>query len=82
MKCNICKGGHRTRDHDNFEALKTAKIGTKEESFWTDVVKKTEIEIKSLEKMLTFNKAILVMANDKIDDETDIREEQKHNGNR
>jgi len=45
------------------------KIGTPEEAFWTDVKKKTEQEISTLEKLLKFNKAILAMCDVKIEDE-------------
>lgn len=45
------------------------KIGNKEEAFWTNVKEKTEIEIEALERALKFNKAILEMANFKIETE-------------
>ena len=43
-----------------------AKIASPEEAFWIEVQKKTEQEIKTLENMLKFNKAILTMCNGKI----------------
>ena len=46
------------------------KIGTKEEAYWTEIKKKTETEIATLEKMLKFNKAILEMVKEKIKNET------------
>lgn len=45
------------------------KIGTKAEKFWTDVKEKTIKEIETLENMLTFNRAILEMAEVKIEAE-------------
>lgn len=39
------------------------KIVTEEQKFWTDVKETTEGEIKRLEKLLKFNKAVVEMAN-------------------
>ena len=43
----------------------TAKIGSKEDKFWFEVMTKTKEEIDRLEKMLKFNKAILEMCKTK-----------------
>lgn len=43
-----------------------AKIANPEEAFWIEIQKKTEQEIKTLENMLRFNKAILDMCMVKI----------------
>lgn len=42
------------------------KIGTKDEAYWTGIKEKTETEIKALENMLKFNRAILEMSKEKI----------------
>lgn len=42
------------------------KVATKEEAYWINIKKETEIMIDKLEKGLKFNKAILVMAENKI----------------
>lgn len=48
------------------EAIKTAVIVSKEEAFWTDIERKTALEIETLEKMLKFNQSILSMCQEKI----------------
>lgn len=42
------------------------KIGTKDEAYWLGIKEKTENEIKALENMLKFNRAILEMSKTKI----------------
>lgn len=42
------------------------KIGSKEESFWTDVKESTQSEIDKLEKLLKFNKGVLWLAEMKV----------------
>ncbi len=42
------------------------KVATKEEAYWIEVKRSTAIQIDNLEKSLKFNKAILVMAENKI----------------
>jgi len=48
------------------------KIGSKEESFWQDVVDSECIEIEGLEKMMKLHCAVRLMAQDKV-----IHEEAK-----
>ena len=43
------------------------KIGTKEEAYWTEIRDSTSKELEQLEKMVKFNKAILLMCEDKIE---------------
>lgn len=45
------------------------KFVSKEEAYWTQIKEKTFIEIETLQKMLKFNEAILVMAQEKINNE-------------
>lgn len=56
------------------------KIGTKEEAFWNDIIDRTKKELESLEKMLLFNEAILIMALSKAKQQSERG--NKHNGNR
>lgn len=42
------------------------KVATKEEAFWMELKKRTEAQIEDLERGLKFNKAILVMEENKI----------------
>ena len=51
------------------EALKSVKIGTKDEAFWIDVQKRSDIEIEGLEKALKLQKAIRDMCALKIKEE-------------
>ena len=43
-----------------------AKIGTREEAFWTEIKESTFRDIERLEKLLKFQKEILKMAENKI----------------
>ena len=51
------------------------KIGTKEQAVWIEVQKKTEQLIEAYEKEIMVNKAILDLANDKIEIEKKKMEE-------
>lgn len=48
------------------------KIGTKEEAMWTDFRDNVQKSIETLEKELVINKAIVELANKKIDDEAGL----------
>lgn len=48
------------------------KVGTKDEVLWTELKKKTETYIESIEKEIKVQKAILELANQKIDIEQNI----------
>ncbi len=47
------------------------KIGTEKEAYWTEVKEKTESDIENLNKLLTFQSAILEMCDQKIKEEHD-----------
>lgn len=53
------------------------KVATTEEAFWIDIKTKTEVIIGDIEKSLKFNKAILVMAENKIALENAINPRKK-----
>lgn len=52
-------------------------VATKEEAFWTDVIRETEDQLERLKKMLKFQEAVLGMAKANLEDEQE-REEKEH----